>query len=423
MAASIANGRVSTITLPLDPADHNFYLASDAGAWGLRYNAMALLDRDRYAQYYASNTAGNLAAFDLVYQPFDGSEAAALEMPSRSWSILDIAFTGDVALLAEFNRRHEPSSATSSLYVVHAQGGRRLLYSHRGGFVDARLSPDGQHVLLRASARSSGSSAIESLAIVLDTNGSVPPHELPRKRKGEVADEPFPLVGATFLSAGDYAGKVLAAYSSSWASIVSIYDPASPQTPITSWEFVGRLPRGATIVGMDNSKNLLIVWPSTLSANRRWPAAKPPPGTRNGNSLIVFKLSPGKPLVRASVPLAQKEGFWDVRVRGDDLVFTTYKGVPRTTETRSFTTQALPLSSLEVAQSQASIRTLHSTDVPYNMEFPFQMPWSLGSRMIAYSESGRLHARTYDGDIELSLEPGIAALYPSQPYERADWLR
>ena len=57
------------------------------------------------------------------------------------------------------------------------------------------------------------------------------------------------------------------------------------------------------------------------------------------------------------------------------------------------------------------------------MEFPFQVPWSLVSQIMAYTASGQLRVRTYDGDIELSLEPGIDALYSSQPYERTDWIR
>jgi len=423
MAAILVNGRVNTVRVALDPAEYNFYLTSESGVWGLRYNAMALVNRERIAQYYTSSTVGDLSAFDLAYQAYDGSTTSTLTLPGVNWSVMDISLTDDLALLIESNKSSGTNGTRSNLHLVDAQGKRRLLCSHEGDLRTAHFSPNGQHILLSASAQPPNPFGEKALALLLDATGNRPPQELPRESKGQMTTEAFSLVGATFLSAGTYEGKILALYSATRASIVSIYDPANPQTAITSFELAGRLPRGAWVVGVENSNDLLISWPSTLNKNRRWPAPKDWPAARNEHSLLVIKLSPGKPPLRAGIPISNRESVSDIKVRGDYFIYTTDKGVPRTREARSFTTYSVHFSALGDAEVGVNISALHNTDVAYQIAFPFQMPWNLGSQMAAYTTSGQLRARTYDGDIELPLEPGVTAIYSSQPYERADWIR
>jgi hypothetical protein len=136
------DGGVTFGTLALDPAEHNFSIWGKLGVWAIRVADSPGYRRDPPVRNFL------FEGFIIDYQAFGSMITSTLDLP-YGWSLLDLSRDGRSVLLANWSYNDENES-TIDLYVADADGtDRRLLYSHKGGFAGAQVSPDGRYALLR----------------------------------------------------------------------------------------------------------------------------------------------------------------------------------------------------------------------------------------------------------------------------------
>ena len=92
-------------------------------------------------------------------------------------------------------------------------------------------------------------------------------------------------------------------------------------------------------------------------------------------------------------------------MRGHSLICTTYGG-------SDFALYDLPLPRPGLGNEQAQAINVYAASVPVGVN-PFLLgsPWRFGSRLLSDTDNGQLHARTYDGVIDVPLESGVTSFF------------
>src|SRR5262249_1854234 len=150
------------------------------------------------------------------------------------------------------------------------------------------LNAKQNHVLVHAYA------GRREMAILLSAGGDVPARILAEGSGISPAEEPLPVVEATFVSGGAPAGMVALVQvdATGRSSTVSLFDPARPEKLLRTVAVAGR-PKGRIWAsGQDESLGVVVAWESGSS----WASPRT-------DSITFLQLASGQPTQPASVSL------------------------------------------------------------------------------------------------------------------------
>jgi hypothetical protein len=198
--------------------------------------------------------------------------------------------------------------------------------------------------------------------VLLDLAGHAPPRTLTGKTTPNEtgASGPAPSADAGFLATGAYAGRIALLERGKGGDTFGLLDPADPEN-------------GPVRINLDSPGG---------------PGALFGPWIR-GNYLIYGREVVHTQQFRYQKTLSRSYTFHSSRTGFSDKEQAT-------------ATDPSPRSRMTLFYG--------ATTADNNPYYPGS-PWNLGGELFAYIEKGELHARTYDGVIDVPLEPGVAALY------------
>jgi hypothetical protein len=394
MAAVVEEGNHHFFPMAFDPAGNSYFVLGEAGAWALslKEGGTPLEQRDLRSPF---------VAFNLDYQGFGSPVVRTIELPGPEWAVMDLAPDGERMLVADLG---PPGADPQSVlvYLQDAKGGeRRLIYRSEGGLRSAQFSPDSKYALLMAYAPQGSPLMVNQRSVLVDlaTPGSA------RTLGERMFENPVqwsyldhPMTG-TFLTESVFAGKLLLVTRTLGSMKFEVFDPAAAASAPISFTLDDN-PVGGLSVSED-AKAIWVLPSGPLSAR--------------GKVIRIDERGLSTMLDTGPADSRAWSGLW---VREDRLVYG--RGIMGSNDRQSYTLYTAPLRIAGGPQSSSSM--LYEEGPPRSPESG--RSWSPGPGMLAYLEDGHLHARAYDGSVDLILEGGVLALYDWSAYDDfRHWLR
>jgi hypothetical protein len=370
----------------LDLGRSNAYLCTESGVWA--------------SLFYANNgfpglLSGLSPATILAYQPFGGS----LIVPNSPFAAggigISIAPDGRHILTAGLSG-YSPAGAETRLYLVEPRTREfRLLETHLGWIDRAEVSPAGRYVLFIVDRLVSDTRRIATV-LLLDTDGA--PAQTLIEGSEDLDGDPMltgglRATGAFFIPNGPRAGQILLTWSEAGGHRVQLLDPAAIARPLADWT----VPDAATELRFFGTNapggGLLAGWQE--------PA---------GSGATIGYLDGYNTLQLLGLPDNPGALLWHAAVRGDRLIYTTQQTdmVARAT---SYVVHSMPLP-LPAGRRTVPPVILYRQTVAAGQEPP--AAWTLGDALFAYvTPAGELRAQTYTSSVDILLESGVTALYPT----------
>lgn len=410
VAATLTGPQLSFTPLAFDPAFYNSYIWGEKGAWALRYKPSASLLKQN------PGLRGGFGDYDIAYQPFGSPITSPLALPGPGWVVMDFSRDGERLLLADVSA-YTPANPTSSIYVAAADGTeRRLIFTHRGGITGATFDPDGRRALALTYTPLRDDFSEDQRIMLLDLSGASPSRTLIEKFDNPASVDVTPPVGAAFVASRPRTGEVLLAEWHRGVSYFSFFAPLD-FSPSPARVSVNGNPAGQMwALEQEGSPRLVLAW---ANGARGLPFA---------DNLTVATVDGGSETILTRVNLDELESLNGAWVRGDHLIFSSQPLAYYSPGEHNLYT--LPLAAL----GQPSVRAtaIYSETVPsprpsarevagWELESPVSA--NLGTGMLAYIKGRDLHARTYDGSIDLVLEQDVRRFFPFDRYERSTRLR
>jgi hypothetical protein len=387
---------------PVPPVRYNpatyQYTCTPGGLWGIlqRQDGGIALNDGQGADY----------PFWLMYQTAEQRGPVPLRLPDQTWPIRVLAVPprgeqilitglGDISP-AMLRPGPPPGMARTRFYLADAGGGNpRLLDDLAGWPGSTEISPDGRFLLLTMYRPLTGNRGLAS-TLLLDLTGAIPTRPLAQMPLD--LDHQRAVGDAAFIREGPRRGQVLTVGDDPRAPQLRIYDPAQrdldPLVQMTGPPDLSEItrlqagPDGALLITVADTSYVtggrtgLLAY---LDPQARLTIIRPP---RIGNLYLNQAwLRPGHLIYELQDSGADREAHYAVyslaldHLGGADPVpVQTYSGTIDTQEWNELTT------------------TLTS--------------WRIGSGAFAYvSSNGELHARSFDGTVDVVLESGVGGLY------------
>ncbi len=400
VAAASDGDKPSFTILDFDPTVYDFYIAGEGVVWGVRSSAASSGEQPLGGQPAVRDRQSFPVGRELDYQRLISTLSSTVRLPGTEWVVLNADSGHDRLLLADI-RAQRSGSAAIDLYISDAGGdNRRLLYSHEGALGNTLFSPDGRYVLLSTYSPLGGSRTEKLSLVLLDLQNSAPPLTIDEKVIAASApgSSPYTQMRATFLLKGTWAGMMLVAEWETEHGTLSLFDPAKPESPILSVEIAGGIAGKAWAVEQEDGAELVVAWQSWLSGF----STKDPP-------LVVTILASEKPAVTKTFTLNKGNEALGVVRRGDYLICTAYRAAEGS-EAAQVTVYSFPLPGPSNGEEKG-IELYNSTAWNSSDFFLSGFDWQLGPKLLSYSENGQLHARTYDGVIDVTLESAVTSFF------------
>lgn len=412
MLASVEGEQVRFTPLAFDPADYHFYRVGERGVWALKYVRESSAQGDAMPR----RTMQGFADFRVDYQGLGSPTVATLHTPSQGWTIADFSGDGDHFLLADLSQAQSPNPA-SRLYIAHSgRGDRRLIYTYPGDLGSAHLSPDGRWVLVTAFTREDRFFETASI-VLLETRGQSSPVVLAQKRIGGGEMVYPPSLAAGFQRDGPLAGKVVVADRNYRRDTTfSVIDPAAPGKPL------------AVVKTDERTYSKDVIWAYADEGEEEAALVWRSPGVvvrREGRYIILnaTKMVPQTETHTARVLVSDDADDGHISltgVKGSNLLFQVIGNSAAGSGERPLSIYSVPMQALEGEETKATL----IYKVPPERDFVLLGSGVYyGPGMLAYTQEGELHARTYDGKFDVKLESGVTALFSPGPFDGALWLR
>jgi len=416
MLATIRGNDLSYLPLALNPLDYDFYIWGEHGVWGL-HDGNGIVDTPNWG------LRDDYSGYTIDYHAYNSPQISKIRMPDGSWQIKNLAPTGDAMLIAASVHYGGLLYGTSTLYLAGPDGQNlRPIYSGLEDISSAHFSPDSRYVLLNIYHPVGGSKDVQQSVILIDVKTNKE-WVLGTRRTGPSTGGINPALGATFLTQGTLRGKILLFQwepdsklynTSTAASVFSLIDPASPGTSLAEAESNSYPPGSVWVSEGQGGQCLLIAWQDGPSST-----------LANGETITAVKLEPGRPGYVQKFDLGTTGGtLTGAWLRDGNMVFTTRTPALNPLEPRS--TYRIDVRSVNLVSTLSgtnagpvSLYTVSTSGPPH---FSYTTLLSAGPKLFAYVENGQLHARSYDGTVDLPLETGIVGLY-NFPYEAIHWLK
>jgi hypothetical protein len=366
---------------------------------------------------------GWLTGYELGYEEFGSGITATISvMPNMA--VTDLGASGKHVLLVQLDRQAE-DRGRARVYVAGPDGSLpRLVYTTTSGIKNARLSPDERYALVITVDHVEEERG-RMAAVLVDLESDVPPRTLAENDAmvyfGDTwmhVDQAMG-VSATFLRQGYFKNKLLIATidwdasSRRYATNISLIDPEHP-----NWtKSVARIPAegqmgwGLPIFEQRDSNALVIH--ADYDDNPYLPG-KP---VTSALSIVQFAprqapwtYIPVQPLSYERVYLASPQksgyrpGFSNFMVAGKHLIYSANTAYGSDFTTTFYRVPLLELGKTDPERTEVFSVTRHGG----NYAGPSV---AMGAGMFAYVDEGNaLHARTYDGAVDVVLERGVQFL-------------
>lgn len=413
VVANVGEAPFKYVTMAFDPARYNYYVLTEWGAWAVVQSAPRSGDMQISVR---ANVA--FAGSALTYQDYSNPTLFKLDPSGENWFVMDLSPVSDEVLQVEvLNWRR--ADQIVNLYLTNASGSyKRLVLSQPGGMLGrCQFGPDGRSVLVSRYSDTDNPRLMKQEIVLLDLRW-----EAARGRVSIIQQvEPenilnrVPPMGATFLGDAYPAGSFLLVQQTGGRATFSIREMDG------TVESAASLTVTAASTGALNSPYII----SQMKGDRRVLITRP---VRGGRDVIAgagtILLDPGKPPITAT--LQHEDGGWisGAVIRGDALVYSVNRldnagGAPFGTETYKSSVYSAPLSGLGNPDIKPTM--VYSTTIG-DFE-PFASEMIMGENLLSYTENGQLHARTYDGATDVTLEGGISFLLrPSALLGESAWI-
>jgi hypothetical protein len=410
VAASLSGDKPRFTLLAFDPTLYDFYIAGAQGVWGVRKDADPPGEPSLRGQPALRDTQTFPVGRGLDYQALSSTISSTVRLDGTGWAVLNADLGYDRLLLADVKNQREEGAAID-LYISDPDGdNRRLLYSHKGALGSTQFSPNGRYVLLSTYSPLGGTRTEKLSLILLDLQNVAPPLTVREKVESAYGPggSPLPQMRATFLLKGAVlgrspiqAGMVLVAEWGTEHGTLSVLNPASPGRPLMSVEIPGGLAGKAWANEEENGSGLVVAWQPWLNGF-----------STKGTTLVVAQLAPGKTdkqVLTKTFTLDKESEPVSVVIRGDYLICMADRAT-ESQDSAEFTVYTLPLSGPGNEQAQA-MKLYSATILKGTNPFLSGFAWQLGPNLLSYSDNGQLHARTYDGAIDVPLESDVSSFF------------
>jgi hypothetical protein len=393
--------------LNLDPAQYYLQPVGRQGVWATGYSSGLSYDPlpVRFTRYLNIENGSPIA-----YQAYDSVVTGTINIPpsNRNTSaVMDLDPGSNRYLLADWVRAYPgglvgPDTATN-LYLASTSGSKQLLYSlSSSSFISARFSPDGRHALLATYTPLSSGGEMQSI-ILLDLESVAAPRLL---SSGVAQVDKYPFsdpqdrswLTAAFIDDGPYAGKiVLSAYDGN-QNRLEVIDPDKEQ---------------ALLVDLQVPSDKRIIW-TLHPGNDRMSLLSGQEVVPDGYGLVevplwFVSLSPGGQSTVTRLRTLVNDYVQYARLAGDNLAYSTYELGQNGRDIRSVF--SFPISRFGVTGENAwTMFTQEESAGGSDDIFSFG-DYSLGPSLLAYVSDGDLHARLYDGSVDVVLEHHVTYLY------------
>ena len=131
------------------------------------------------------------------------------------------------------------------------------------------------------------------------------------------------------------------------------------------------------------------------------------------NAFAVTGTEPGQTPRKVSYPREERLPLWYVGVRQDSLVYSCvsleFDPVAEKVSYSPYMVYSIPIADLGKEGVKPAL--IYSRTAPIDSAPGLDVPVYFGPKMMAYVENGVLHARTYDGKVDVTLESGVRMLY------------
>ena len=373
------------------PNHFNHFLCTASGVWGSVDYLDTSIGPPLIRQFVAPATT-------LSYQPWDAPQPITPALPSSVWTAVNIAPDGRHLLVLE-NTGATPEGQRIRLYLADPAGSRlRLLADQPGTLSSTAFSPNGQYLLIDTYQILTAAAASRTV-FLLDLATSGAPRALTSAVTLLGESEELLDPAATFVLQGPRAGQVLVARRADDIPVLQLLDPAHPDRPVVTIPLDNFPAQLRFVRGEVGSDTLLVGWQNSQAAADGASNSLALIDTQNHSTVI-------RPLPDAVVDL---EDAW---VRHDSLVYLA----------RVFNTPAQQAAQIlrsrplaDLTNNPLGAAELYDLTIPWpppSLAWQQTLPWNPGPGLLAYTTaSGDLHARTYDGTLDLLLESGVATLY------------
>ncbi len=376
------------VRVGLDLGRSNAYLCTESGVWA--------------SIYYANNgfpglLSGLSPATILDYQPFGGSPVVPNNPFAAGGIGVNIAPDGRHILTAGLSG-YSPAGAETRLYFVDPRTREfRLLATHLGWIDRAEVSPAGRYVLFIVDRLVSDTRRIATV-LLLDTDGA--PAQTLVEGTEDLDNDRDPMVsgglratGAFFIPSGPRAGQILLTWREAGGHRVQLLDPARITRPLADWT----VPDAAAELRFFSTNapdgGLLAGWQQP-----------------DGHGTVIAYLDGHNSIQLISLPDNPGALLWRAAVRGDRLIYATQQ-TNLAARATSYVVHSVPLP-LPAPRRTAPPLILQRAGVPEGQEPP--TAWALGDTLFAYlTPAGELRAQTYTSSVDILLESGVTALYPT----------
>lgn len=417
--------------LSLAPERYNFYVAAEAGVWGIR------IPPPKGSIAPIMPAEGWLPGYEIDYEAYGSSLTSTISI-APNMVVTDLGAKGRHVLLAELDRL-APDRGRARLYLAGPDGSQpRLVYTTTSAIKNARISPDERYALVITVDHIEEARGVMAV-VLLDLEGKAPPRTLVENSDVVYASDTWQHinetlgVSATFLYRGYFSSKVLFAVTSwdfhaqRYVTNVKMIDLEHPDWSLSVAQMPaeGQRGRGLRVYEQADGKALVIY------AN----ADRTPylPGTPVTSTLSIIKYAERQapytyvPVQVVDSPYAflappQRSGlrpnFSSFMVAGERLV---YRADSVYYSDYTTTLYNLPLS--ELGKKEPTRTAVFSATWTTNGAPP-QSCIAVPSMFVYTDEGNVLHARTYDGDIDVVLERGVSFLRSnSNSSYYLSWLR
>jgi hypothetical protein len=375
--------------LAFDPLYH--YLCTAGGLWG--ESALAPQDNPLPRDLVV------FGPFAWTYQPF-GGQPITPTLPGPAWAVLGPTPDGQQMLLLDGTDIGAPN-LHARLYLADPNGGnRRPLGDFSGGVMMSSFSPDAHYLLLTMREAETATTRL------LDLTGSQPARVLAQGNRDPRVPYYYDAFGA-FLGLGAQAADGLLTWTDGSQRHIRLIDPTHPDTPLIDTQLaipsLSAYPFGPSIDASGLLLNIQAL--DGLGAEVR--------------QLLVY-IDPAGQIHTFDPGIKSSGDFVGNAWLQDERLIFAISGISDSAGTGfPYTLFSVPLSQLDSpAPSVTAVYTgtykFAQPDTPTIAPVP---TFHLGPSVLAYTTaSGDLHARTYDGAIDLLLESGVTALYKQLPY-------
>lgn len=395
-----SDGDIGFHELELDASHFVPFMSGEKGLWLV--HPVDFIPNDHHSEPIVRDP---FHVTEMAYQPYTGGPAATVQIPPSTEiaggeTIVSIDPGSNKYLLAEWMGADSfgvSAETTVNLYLcAMGENTRQLVYTHKGGGLQsAELSPSGRFVVVHTYTRLASPDSEEQTTVLVDLqDGSRTATLLTMTVARGASSAPLPVMTSTFVRRGALTESLVLALHLPATTHIQLLDPMHDPNTVNSlrtdvriegttyknWEVTGQSAAGVLVIGQEANVE----------------------STPVTNTLSLIRISPDGRQETHNIQVSAFSGITDAFVEGDGIMWTNYEYVSAAEMRRPVRS----LYSLKGSNTDEAVR-LFTTD---GIEGTYLRPdpsFRLGDKLLAYTDGDELHARTYDGKLDMVLERGV----------------